>query len=267
MPQSKLATIVLAGGVAKPAFTAAAGVTNRALVELAPGKTMLRFVLDALAGSKTIGEIFVVGNVSELPGVSVLAPGASLIDNILIGIDASGAKATDNVLLVSSDIPFIKPDEIDSLVTNALGTGADFCYPIIRMSDYRRQFGQMKRTTLKLKEGEFTGGNIMLVRAGVITQNPDAIRSAYAARKSVTALGRMLGWGLLCRILASQIFAPNLLSIPLLESAVGKVLGGAARAVITPHPSIGTDIDDPNDVAVAREFLAIEGFRSVPRVE
>jgi GTP:adenosylcobinamide-phosphate guanylyltransferase len=257
MDTPQLSTIVLAGGTAKPEFTAATGVNNRALVELAPGKTMLSFVLGALHGASSVGDIIIVGDMSPQPNTTLVAPGETLIDNIQRGITASGAANADMLLLVSSDIPFIKPSEVDSYIADSIATGADFCYPIIPMADYRRRFAQMKRTTLKLREGEFTGGNIMLVRAGVILQNPDSIHKAYAARKSPLALGKMLGWGLLTRILVSQIAAPNLLAIPLLENAIGRLLGGVtARAVITTSASIGTDIDQVEDVEIARKILA-----------
>ena len=132
------------------------------------------------------------------------------------------------------------------------------------MDNYRREFGPMKRTTLKLREGEFTGGNIMLIRAGAIAGNPGPIRAAYDRRKSPIALGSLLGWGLLAKIIASQIAFPKMLTIPLLEQAVGRVLGGSgpgakpvdARAIITPHASLGTDIDSPDDVAEARRIFA-----------
>jgi len=266
MNASKLITIVLAGGAAKPAFVTATGVTNRALVELASGKTMLDFILDALRGSESVGGLYLVGDIPLQNGVTMVAPGDSLVENIIRGIDASGAKESDMVLLVSSDIPFIKSAEVDAFLSSAIQTDADFCYPIIPMADYNRQFSQMKRTTLKLREGEFTGGNIMLVRAGVITKNPDTIRAAYAARKSPLALGKMLGWGLFLKIIVSQLAFPNLLSIPILEGAISLLLGQGviARAVITTSASIGTDIDQPEDVEIARRILASDLSPVIP---
>ena len=66
----------------------------------------------------------------------------------------------------------------------------------------------------------------------------------------------MLGAGLLGRLLLAQLFAPSLLPISALESGVGRLLGGARAAGIrSEYPEIGTDVDRPEDVAVARRLL------------
>ena len=96
----------------------------------------------------------------------------------------------------------------------------------------------------------------MLVNAGFVLANQEAIKQAYAARKSVLALGKMLGASLLLRILASQVFAPSLLDIPTLEAGVARIVGGSVRGIITQHPSLGTDVDKPEDVEFARARLA-----------
>ncbi len=266
-----LTAIVVAGGKAKPAFVAATGVTNRALVELAPGKTMLEFVVDALRGASSVGRIIIVGDVPQPPapdgsGVDkvavVLAPGDSLIRNTLIGCEAAQVRAEQPVLLVSSDIPFITSTEVDSFTRSALESHGDFCYPIIPMADYNRCFPQMKRTTMKVREGEFTGGNVMMMRAWALTEGFDAINTAYTLRKSVfklaSMLGRAVGWGVLARIILAQCGMPGLLRILVLEKAVGKVLGArvVAKAIVTHDAAIGTDVDKMEDVQIAREMLA-----------
>ncbi len=258
---TSLTAIILAGGKAKPPFAEKFGVTNRAMVNLAGDKTMLDFVVDAVAGAVCVGQIFVIGDVAVTPVAGQIAPtilpsGKSLIDNIIIGLNTAKTPSEDRVLLVSADIPFVTSQAIDDYSKSALASEADFCYPIIPMDDYRRQYAQMKRTTLKVREGEFTGGNVMLMRAAVLKDHPEPIHAAYAARKSPFALGGLLGWGLLLKIVASQVAFPNLITIPELEKGVGRVLGNCiARAIVTKHASIGTDIDKPDDVAIARQIL------------
>lgn len=250
--------LVLAGGKASPEFAAAAGVENRALAELTPGHTMLSFVLDALRGSKAIRRVFVVGEVPAGEGDALVAPGETLLDNLVLGIRAMGQDAGSHCLLVTSDIPFITPPAIDDFLEKAGMLSAGFCYPIIPMDIYNRQFAGMKRTTLKLREGEFTGGNIVLADPQYLLQNEAAVRGAYAARKSVLRLGSMLGWGLLLRIIVSQVAAPKLLSVSDLEAGISRLLGreGVARAVVTEYASLGTDVDKPEDIEVAKRLLS-----------
>jgi len=250
--------LVLAGGKASPDFQTAAGVENRALAELAPGKTMLDFVMGALLEAKSIDRIFVIGAVPESVNYVLVAPGESLMDNLILGARAMGQNAKKQALLVSADIPFITGEAVDDFASKGGQLGAGFCYPIIPMDDYNAQFAGMKRTTLRLREGEFTGGNVILADPTFLIQNEATVRSAYAARKSVLKLGSMLGWGLLLRVILSQTISSKLLSISNLESGVSRLLGkgATARALITSFASLGTDVDKLEDVEVARKMLA-----------
>lgn len=253
----KLTTIVLAGGTNSPEMHQATGVTNRALVELAPGRTMLDFVLDALRRANGVGAIYVVGDIPPTVGTIAVAPGDSMLSNILRGIDAAKPPVGQPVLVVTSDIPFITSAAVDDFLVRAAKSPADFCYPIIPMEAYDREFAGMKRTTLKLSEGRFTGGNMVLISPDRLAANRELVMRAYAARKDVLALGRMLGWSLLVRIVLSQIAFLNLLTIPQLETGIARLMGSGAnaRAVITEFPSIGTDVDKPDDVVFARARL------------
>lgn len=254
----KYDAVVLAGGNNSPEMAASSGVTNRALTPLGD-RTMLDCVVSALENAATVQKIFVVGDVPPGENYTQIAPGETLMDNLLAGIDASRARGeTSRILVSTSDIPFLTPAAVDAFVTLADAAQADFCYPIIPIDLCRATFPQMKRTTLRLREGIFTGGNLMLVNPEYVLNQREIILAAYAARKRVGKIGGMLGWGLLARILIAQAFLPGILTLPMLEAGVARLLGPGcrARAIVTPCPEIGTDIDSPADIVVAREMLA-----------
>jgi GTP:adenosylcobinamide-phosphate guanylyltransferase len=252
----RVPAIVLAGGINSPAMAAATGVQIRALVELTPGKTMLDYVLKAVTSARSVSEVIVVGNVPRSDEYVTLPSSQTFLQNLIKGVQAVPAGA-DKVLIVTSDIPFVNAVAIDDFVQLALYSRADFCYPVIPMPIYRKTFSMMKRTTLRLADGEFTGGNIMLMSADYVKKHQKTIINAYAARKNVFTLGSMLGWDVFGKIIVSQLGAPNVLSIEMLERGVSRLLGhGAkAKAIITEYPSLGTDVDKPADVAVARHIL------------
>ena len=143
-----ITAIILAGGKAKPDFTAATGVTNRALVTLAPdGRTMLDLVVAALLNAERVGRIFVVGDVpqpdtSGVKPLVVLPPGNSLIDNIFIGFDAAHAAPDERVLLVSADIPFISGAAVDDYVTPRGRAGRNFATRSCRWTTTGASSGQ-----------------------------------------------------------------------------------------------------------------------------
>jgi CTP:molybdopterin cytidylyltransferase MocA len=248
--------VVLAGGTNDEAMRAATGVENRAMVELTPGRTMLDYVLNAAVQAKTISKLIVAGDVPESPKYQRLQPAPSFLENLIQGV-AALPNETQRVLIVTSDIPFITAEAIDDFVGSAIKSGADLCYPIIPMKLYREEFAGLKRTVLKLAEGEFTGGNIMLMSCAYVREHEQTILQAYSARKDVFRLGKMLGWGLLLKIVISQTIAPNLLNISSLERGVSNLLGhsSTAKAIKTNYPSLGTDIDKPDDVVQARKIF------------
>lgn len=253
--QVKVPAIILAGGSNSPEMIEATGQTVRALTPLA-GQSMLEYIVGALLRSETAGQITVVGDVPSDQRYSVLPPGATLVDNLFSGLGSCGSDG--NVLVVTSDIPFITADAIDDFVRLSTAKRAALCYPIISMKLYNGRFSEMKRTTLKLREGTFTGGNAIVVNAGLLLSNRTVISEAYAARKSIFKLGAMLGPALLIRIVLSQLVAPRLLTLAQLEAGVSGLLGSgvAASAIITKYPELGTDVDKPDDVRAAEAILS-----------
>lgn len=98
----------------------------------------------------------------------------------------------------------------------------------------------------------------MLINPRFALANQKSIQQAYAARKSPVQMARLLGLGLLGRLILAQTVAPSLLPISTLEKSVSRLLGNGCCAVgvKSQYPEIGTDIDKPDDVAIARRMLA-----------
>jgi len=253
------AVLILAGGRITPemATVAPPGITNRALLPL-NGRPMLEYVLDAVRGGLTGAErLIIAGDGLPVSYAGTRIPGGtSLVDTLLNGV-AELAPSEDRLFVFTADIPFLTPQAVEDFAQQAAELGdAQFVYPIVDAAASRAAFPGMKRTTLRVAEGEFTGGNVVMLDPAFLRQNEALLRHAYSQRKSVVGLARLLGTGTLARLLASRV-APSLLPITYLETAVGRVLGGAiARAVISPYPEIGADVDRPEDVAVAERILA-----------
>jgi len=248
--------VVLAGGRNGADMKAATGVENRALTLLG-GRTMLDYVTAALGGAMSVRDIHVVGEVPAGPGYQVVKGGATLLDNLMAGLRAAeNGGGGDRVLISTSDIPFLTPEAVEDFLSRATQSGADLCCSYVPVEMCSARFPDMKRTAVKLREGRMTLGNLMLVNPQFLLANQVLISRAYDARKSPVQVARLLGAGLLARLLLAQLFAPSLLPISALESGVGRLLGGArAAGVRSEYPEIGTDVDKPADVAVARRLL------------
>jgi len=244
--------VVLAGGKNSPEMTEVTETENRALTPLG-GRTMLEYVVSALNRAPSVGEIVVVGAVPQSELYRTVTPNDTLLGNLLAGLDAAGDG--ERVLISTSDIPFLTPDAVEDFLTRALATGADLCCSYVPLALCDAKYPEMKRTAVKLSEGKFTLGNLMLVSPKFLRASEGVITAAYAARKSPVAIARLLGGGLLLRLLGAQLL-PSLLPIKVLEATVSRVLGGRAVGICSAYAEIGTDIDKPADVALARQLLA-----------
>lgn len=240
----------MAGAPAGAELSPAAPSISRAMIPLGD-KTMLQWIVDALRGASSVGRIVAVGDVSADGLDEVVAPGDGLVGNMKLGLGAVGP--CDAVLVVCSDVPLLTAQAVDDFVTRAVGLGVDMAYPIIRQGDCAKHPG-LKRTYLKTGDGVFTGGNIMLLRPDFVERNWKAIQESYEARKQIGKLARMIGVGVLVRVIFAQAF-PGALRVAALEQAASRMLGGKVVAVVSSYPEIGEDVDKPSDLAAVRRIL------------
>lgn len=244
----KVPCSILAGGKAKPDMLALTGEENRAMV-VVQGKRLLDRVVDALRGAPRIGEIAVVGGVPPSASYRQIPDCGGFVENVFASLEP--ALDAPYLLIATADLPFLTPENVAEFVDSALEiaqqTGATILYPIVPVANCYAAYPNVKRTSLKIREGAFTGGNLMLVNPAALKAQRQRIADAYAARKSPVRLALMLGLGTVFRLALSQLASPKLLTLPFLESRVSRLLGTTARAVICNNPAIATDLDRPSD--------------------
>lgn len=248
---SKIDAVLLAGAPAGPELNPADGSISRAMVDIA-GKTMLQHIFDALRASNSIGKITAVGEVSA-DGVDIVTPpGKDLMSSMKNGLDA--LKSDSHTLIVSADIPLLTPEAVDDFIAKAVPMNVDLAIPIITRESCEKSYPGMARTYLTTADGVFTAGNIMLLSPGFLENNWETVAGAYAARKHVVKLARMIGMGVLLRVIVGK-FIPSVLKIATLEQAVSNMLGAKVAAVISDYAEIGEDVDKPSDLAAVRRIL------------
>ncbi len=256
------AALILAGGKLAPELVPVAdGATNRALIRVgASGETMLDLVVAAVkTGMGGAGRVLVAGDVPLPEGCEGVAGGDSLVETLMNGSEALSSSET-RLLIATADAPFLTGEAVADFLTRADAVmPTPFVYPLIDARICAEAFPGMKRTVLKIAEGTFTGGNLALLDPVFLRRSEGAIRGAYAQRKNVAGLARMLGAETIFRLLLSRIF-PGLLTIAHVERALGRMLkSDTPRAVISPFAGVGADVDRPEDVAFARAILQESG--------
>ncbi len=254
--QDEVGALVLAGRANLGPFRDLGPASSEALVAVA-GRPMLDYVLGALFSAEGVGAVRVVGPEADLgPHLSRLYQGRvalvpaedSLMKNVL-----AGARAADPgrpLLVVSSDIPLLTPEAVEDFLDRCRPWTADFYYPIIRRETVQEVYPGGRRTYVTIREGTFTGGNLVLVNPRVLEACARRAEAFVAARKSPLRLLRLLGPGFVLRFLLKR------LTIADLERKVSGLFGITARAVITPHAEVGMDVDRLEDLRLAERVLA-----------
>ena len=240
--------VVLAGGEAKPELEAVIGTKNRAMA-IVLGKPLLRHVVDALLEANPHSPITVVGNQPNSPDYQVLKDCGGFVPNVMAGV--SEHASANLVLIATADLPFLKGDSVRAITLMAqkvaTDTGAEAIFPIVPVATCYRQFPGIKRTSVKLKEGEFTGGNLMFVVPKSLLKQEKRIGELYEARKSPLKLAGILGYGVLARLIFSRLSLSAPPELQVLEEIFSKVVGVKAKAIVCDFPDIATDLDRPSD--------------------
>ena len=232
--------IVLAGGKLDAELSAKTGLEWRAELPF-KGETFVDIVIREL---RPFGEVVVVGG-PRRKDVEWLEGGERFFDSFSKGVGAGGE---GTFLMASVDLPFLTSESVSDFIDTCRMDHAAIHYPIVDLKSMGPKFGEMKRTSLRLKEGEFTGGNLFYVDGLTMRKVMPRMEAAYQARKNVMKLGSLLGMQTLLAIIAAKV-VPGSVSISRLEHLVGQSLGAPVRAVISKFPEIAADIDSSDHFA------------------
>lgn len=225
--------VVLAGGRCDPELAVLSGQSLRALVPYR-GRPMLEIVLEAVIG---LGRVIVVGGPESAAYESVPA-GKTFTESLTNGL---GSVRSETCLLCTADLPLLTSEAVRDFVGRC-SPEALLNYAIVPAERCAERFPGMKRTTLRLREGRFTGGNIALCNTAALRAALPILERAYAARKSPLQLARLVGFRALSLVAIGAI-VPRFLSVSALERCVSRIFGGQVRAVRSEYPEIGVDID------------------------
>lgn len=241
----KVNALVLAGGQIKDFKEGG----HKAFLPLG-SSIMLDRVLNALKESQSVGKIAVTSiprSVSfENNGFEIFPTKKDLIESITNALENLPEKKT---LIAASDIPLITSEMIDEFVDLCMNTDDEFYYPIIPKESVMKKFPTTKRTYFTIKEGTFTGGNIIIVSNDLFLNNKPMAKRIYADRKKPVKLVKILGLGFLYR------YFRKTLTLDEVEEKASQILGGKARAVILPYPEVGTDVDKKSDYELMQALI------------
>jgi GTP:adenosylcobinamide-phosphate guanylyltransferase len=242
--------VVTAGGIPKPdelLYPYTLG-KPKALLEIA-GKPMVQWVLDALSGAKLVDRVVVMGLDACV--------GLLCTNNVLFGIQKVQEQnpTAQHVLLVSSDIPGIKSEMVDWVISNAMQTDDDLYYHLISQDVMEKRYPDSKRTYTKLKDAVVCGGDMNIVATRTATKNSEIWEKLIEARKNPVKQASILGVDTLF------LLALRAVTVEGAVKQVAKKLHLTGRAVMCPFAEVGMDVDKPRQLELLRADLGKAGVR------
>lgn len=245
--------IILAGAPNKGQLRQISPAQYEAEIEIA-GRPMLDYVVLALERVQSIKRIVIVGYESMLSNNKLdgkrlifVKPGPSVINSLEHGF--SVLTPGEPVLILTSDIPLITKEALEDFLDRCQGQAGEIFYSFVPKMINDQKYPGVQRTYVRLKEGTFTGGNLVLLSPEIIGEKLTTLTKAVALRKKPLKLCRMLGWGYLFKLLL------GILTIKEIEDRVAEVLGVKVVGIVSPYPEVGIDVDKPSDLKLAREVL------------
>lgn len=245
--------VVLAGGPADALSARQPGAPNKAFVEIA-GRTLLERVVSALCAAPSIGRIVVVApphmrRHTALKHADELRPdGVRIGDSLRAGL--AGFAPADDVLVVASDLPVLTTQAIEHFVTATRALDADAVYGCVDRRAHLAAYPQFPHTWARMRDGTFCGGGIVALKPRALELLERFIERLGAARKRPLQLASLFGWDVLAR------YAVGRLTIAGAEGRASAILGAPVRALVSPYPETGINVDRVSDIALAEELLA-----------
>ncbi len=259
--------IITAGGIPQPGdplYVYSNG-DSKALIDVA-GKPMVQWILDALGDAKSIDNVIVIG-LSAKSGLTCKKPihyvsnQGRMLANIVTGVSKAVElnKKNEYVLLVSSDIPAIKPEMVDWLVKTCMETKDDLYYGVCPREVMEARFPTSKRTFTKLKGMEVCGSDVNVIHVSMTTDHLDTWEELIGNRKSPLRQAAVIGWDTLFQLFTRQFTLQGLV-----ERASQRI-GIKGRAIIWDHAEPCMDVDKPHQLELMREDMANQKKQSAKK--
>ncbi|HBQ27840.1 hypothetical protein DK28_0215480 [Peptococcaceae bacterium SCADC1_2_3] len=255
--------VVLAGRTNNGRLKNCSSVSHEAIIPIVE-KPMVVHVVEALLNTPRINQVVVVGPKKELADylninrVSLVSAGQDMLENVQLGL--TYCPETRYTLIVTSDIPLLTAAATEDFLNQCERLScADLFYPVISREVIENYFtalniplSKIHRTYVSLKDGVFTGGNLVLLNPAVFARCSEKGAPFIEARKSPLKLGRLLGTSFLWRFLLRQI------TLTEATQRVSWLLNVKGAVVKSNFPEVGIDVDKPVDLALVREILTLK---------
>jgi len=249
--------IVTAGGIPQPEdplYPHSNG-NSKAMIDVA-GKPMIQWVLDALGNAKKVDRVIIVGlspknELTCKKSLYYVSNQGRMLANIVAGVNKALElnNKTQYLLIVSSDIPALKSDMVDWLVTTTMKTKDDLYYGVCPREVMTKRFPGSNRTYTKLKDMEVCGSDINVTHVRMATEHLDTWEQLIGHRKNALRQAAVIGWDTLFQLATRQF------TLQALVDRASQRIGIKGRAIVWSRAEPCMDVDKPHQLELLRGDL------------
>jgi len=248
--------VLAGGGISKtdPLYPIA-GDQPKSMLHIA-GKPMAQWVLDALSGAALVNTVAVIGlensvNLTCSKELHYLPDAGTLLQNMQSGSEhfAEINPAESHILTVSADIPAVTASIIDQCIRAYCEMEYDIYYSVVDKETMEKRYPGSKRTYVKLKDGQFCGGDVNCVKKQAAMDPDGAWGELIRNRKNPFKQASLIGWGTLFGLLTGT------LNLDDAADRVCRKLGIRGKVIKMPFAEIGMDVDKPFQHKIVEQDL------------
>lgn len=248
----KYDAVILAGG-RSAWLQQECGTDIRCLAEI-NNKRILDYLTEALRESGRIRRIMLAAPENavapeQLPeGVEMCSAAEDMPSTAKKAAEA--LQSTEKLLFVCDDIPLLSGAAINDFLDQCEQyPEKQVFYPIIPQQVCQGNFSEGKRTYVKLADGIFTGGNMMVIDAAIIPKGLAKAREIYSKRKKPLELCGWLGWSFILKFLLRR------LDTAAAEQRTTQLLELPSKVIVTEYAEVGMDVDKADDWQLVKKYL------------
>jgi len=256
-------TVVLAGGINTrelyPGYTPG----FKALVEL-EGRPLIRYVLDALQASRSVGRIGIVGSEPDLrpivgPDIPISPASESFLGSVMSGLAVFPDE--HRILLTTADLAMLTAEVVDEFAALCARQQPAYAENLfisaVPKSAFTGPFAACGKLFMEFKDNPVCHGNLLMANPALLRNEAamDRLNAVYAARKNIFTSALSFGLGLgLAYVFGVHLF--HWLTMEKVAEMASERFGFGFVPLSFPHPEVAIDVDEAGDFVIAREVLA-----------
>jgi GTP:adenosylcobinamide-phosphate guanylyltransferase len=219
-------------------------------------KPMIQWVLDALAGAKTINRVVLIGLADNIQvnyprDLVRIEDQGTMVENIIAGAQKllSFPDPSQYALIAASDVPAVTSEAIDWVSDQTVKLQKDLVYTVVSKPVMEERFPESKRSYIPLKDISICGGDINAIDLRKVNYDNPIYRKLIDARKNALKQASLLGFDTLLLILFRAI------TLEQTEKRVCNRLEVSGRVLPSPYAEIAMDVDKPGQLEILRNDL------------